>query len=187
MVPALWLMMVLAAGEGTPSGSPSGVSATDFLPAFLPERPRVDRSLLGDAPTSELTAFTASLTTVSVGLVTSGAFMWALATGPSEPSWAGWVGLASGLLVANFGANMGDLMNGDLQRFVIRGLARLTILAISTLVFPATFYWLGLLAADVALSTDAPARWVQRSAVAPAHRVESPPASPTEEVLAGTF
>lgn len=186
MVPALCLMMVLSAAPGVNSDAPvsTGIDASD-LSGFTRRPTEVERSLMGYAPTSPGVAVGASLSTLVVGMTMTTAFTWVMATGLRRPSWVGWTGLGLGLVLVNFGPNMGDLLNGDVTRFVLHGLGRVALLAISPIVFPAIFYWFALLVMDTVASKDAPARWVQR-AVLP-RGAAGLPTSPSEHALALRF
>lgn len=186
MVPALCLMTVLSAAPGASGDAPvsTGIDATEILPSFLARAPKVEPSLLGYAPTSPGVAVAASLSTLLVGMTMTTAFTWAMATGLRRPSWVGWTGLGAGLVLVNFGPNVGDLLNGDVGRFVLHGLARLGLLALTPLAFPAVFYWFGLLVADVVASGEAPARWVARES---GPRRAYLPTTPTETALALRF
>jgi len=140
-----------------------GMDASEMTRVFLPRPPQIDPSLLVYAPTSPDVAFSASLTAALTGLATTTAFALLLGFNPMLPVGPALIGLFGGMAVTSFGANVGDLMNGDTSRFVRNGLLRMASLLVLVFAGPyGALLWLGWVALDVVNARWAPARWVER-------------------------
>jgi hypothetical protein len=129
-----------------------------------------------DAPTSPSTAVWASFTTVTAGVAIGlGVGEWLvpdaqkLQLDPAARIFA--TGLS--VLLIGAGANLGDLLNGDLERFLTRGGIRLGVVALAAigiavpgplLIFTAiaALYYLPSTIYELFTMAGAPERWAQR-------------------------
>ncbi|MBX5483455.1 MAG: hypothetical protein IRZ16_16660 [Myxococcaceae bacterium] len=157
-------LILLTAVAGTDAPIRLGLDATEFSPGRLLHSEKVDPALLAYAPTSPDGAFAASLATVGTGLILAGAGVALLVDSPTTPVVPGIAMIGCGLLMMNFGAFVGDLLNGDVRRFLVGGLVKLAGTMVLPILGPfgvlAWMLWVGV---DVASARDAPARWVARN------------------------
>ncbi len=129
-----------------------------------------DPRLLSAAPTSGSVSLLSSGLTVGTGLVMMAGFTTHAVVNRSPYLSPLIAGNVVGFLLMNFGPNMGDLMNGDVRRFVVHGAMRILLLLAPIILGPlaglgavaATGCWVWWIVRDTVHSRDAPARWAQR-------------------------
>lgn len=178
MLSAALLSLVVTASASGSAPIRLGFDATEVTSSFSPRVPDIDPALLQYAPTSPGVALAASLATVGtgVGLLLSSTALLIYSPGASRVPMI--AGFAVGALLLDFGPNVGDLLNGDVTRFVRNGLMRLGGSLLLALLGPyGAAVYLGWIALDVANSRNAPARWVARTHPS-ASRATTPPKPP---------
>lgn len=141
-----------------------GLDATDITGFFFSRPPKIDERWLTSAPTSSDVAFAASITATLTGLSVATGFILMIGFVPTLPVVAMLTGTFVGVLMASYGPNMGDLLNGDATRFALHGTLRAASLLLLALAGPyGLLAWTGWLVADILQSRNAPARWVERT------------------------
>ncbi len=140
-----------------------GVDSAQVTRWFQTRPIRVDEGWLAHAPTSPQVAMWSSIGTTFTGMaiLTGVVINTALTFRPRMGIF--WGAFAVSFLMINFGPNVGDLLNGDVKMFVLLGLARTLLTAVSAIVPYGIFGWVAMISLSAIGSRNAPARWVERN------------------------